>query len=74
MTETLFDLPAPARPVPPPVRPAPPIRIPTLPLSCRWCGSELTTWCSASDALPETGSWSAADRILAEIMTERRSA
>lgn len=62
---------APPRPSPRPVRVTPPLPMPDLPLSCRWCGGPLTGWCAAIDALPETGSWSAADRIIALIHAER---
>lgn len=69
--DALFDLPAPTRPAPPPARETPPLPIPDLPLSCRWCGGPLTGWCRAADALPETGSWEAAQRVIAEIHTDR---
>ena len=68
--DALFDLPAPARPAPSrPARETPPLPIPDLPLSCRWCRGELTGWCRAADALPETGS--AVERVIALIHTER---
>lgn len=71
--DALFDLPAPPRPAPPPARETPPLPTPDLPLSCRWrgCRGPLTGWCRAVDALPETGSWSAADRIIAAVHAER---
>ena len=68
--DALFDLPKPTRPAPP-ARETPPLPTPDLPLSCRWCGGELTGWCSAVDALPETGSGTAADRIIDLIQAER---
>lgn len=70
MIDALFDLPAPPKAPRAPERQSQ-VRKPALPLGCRSCSRPLTDWCASIDALPETGSWGSADRIIDAVMAER---